>query len=235
MFLKKIPIVYSFGLKIKHYYLSRKTNTQIEHYLQSADIKKIQLGAGQNNLSGWLNTDYFPRNGIYFLDVTKKLPIPSDSFNFIFSEHHIEHIHYKDAKLMISEIYRILKPGGVFRVCTPNLTAYLKSYFEDSPIETPYIKEIINDWIKLGFYNAKNYIPENNEENVSFFVNDIFLNYDHKFIYDYKTLAALLTNAGFTKIVQTNATESEFEELNNIEAHKGLSKPYTLAIEATRE
>ena len=45
---------------------------------------------------------------------------------------------------MVNEIYRILKPGGVFRICTPNLTVYLKSYFEDNAIEKPYIKEIIN-------------------------------------------------------------------------------------------
>jgi predicted SAM-dependent methyltransferase len=212
MKLKDIPFVHELGLKIKHSYLRANTKKNIENYLQSPGEKKMQLGAGQNKLDTWFNTDYFPRNEIFFLDATSKIPAPSNSFDYIFSEHHIEHIHYKDAKFMVSEILRVLKPGGVFRVCTPDLKTYLNAYSAVNPMEDRFVNETIEDWIKSGFYNAKKY--------------------EHKFIYDTQTLEKLLINAGFSKAQQSTAGKSAYEVFQNIEAHAPTI--YTLAVEGIK-
>jgi predicted SAM-dependent methyltransferase len=232
MKLKNIPFIYELGLKVKHSYWMVKTRKEVEKYLQTPGEKKMQLGAGQNKLDKWLNTDYFPRNEIFFLDATSKIPAPSNSFDYVFSEHHIEHIHYKDAKFMASEICRILKPGGVFRVCTPDLKVYLNAYSAPDPMKNQYVQETLEDWIKSGFYNAKNYIPSDNEANVSFFINDIFLNYEHKFIYDSQTLEKLLINTGFSKAQQSIAGKSSYEVFQNIEAH--APTVYTLVVEGIK-
>lgn len=232
MRLKDIPFVHQLGLKVKHGYWMKKTRKQVKLYLQGEGEKKLQLGAGQNKLSNWFNTDYFPRPDIFFLDVTKKIPAPANSFDYVFSEHHIEHIHYNDAKFMVSEILRVLKPGGVFRVCTPSLNAYLKSYFEEEPLNNPFVTQTLNDWIKSGFYNARNYAPTGKEENVAFFINDIFLNYDHKFIFDDKTLGELLLNAGFSRAATSVAGASAISAFQKIEAHP--SNHYTLVVEGVK-
>ncbi|MDQ7947327.1 MAG: methyltransferase domain-containing protein [Pedobacter sp.] len=209
-----------------------RTKKHISAYLRSHKEAKIQLGAGQNKLEGWFNTDYFPRHEIYFLNSTKAIPAPANSFDYAFSEHHIEHIHLNDAKFLAKEIHRILKPGGVFRVCTPNLLTYLEAYFEKDPMNNPYVSDTINDWIKGGFYNAKNYAPAENEESVAFFVNDIFLNYDHKFIFDGQTLSQMLLNAGFSSTRLCQANESSIVALSGIEAH--VPSKYTLVVEAVK-
>ncbi|WP_316796705.1 class I SAM-dependent methyltransferase [Pedobacter agri] len=232
--LKKIPFLYNFGLKLKHKFLTIKTKKELNLYIKEYDKKALQLGTGHNFLNDWFNTDYFPRNKIFFLDVTKSFPIPSDSFDFVFSEHQIEHIHYREARFMLKEVYRLLKKGGVLRICTPNLKAYLSSYFKNQETEDPYIKDITDNWIKTGFHNAKNYIPSLNQENVSFFVNDVFYNYEHKFIFDSDTLINLLVEAGFSKVVQVPPAISEFKDLNDIESHNGDSIPFTLALEAVK-
>jgi len=234
MSFKNIPFIYITVLKIKHYFLNLATRKNIKIYLNTAKTFKLQLGTGQNYLVDWLNTDYFPRNQIFFLDVTKAFPIPSDSFDFAFSEHQLEHIHYKDARFMLQEVFRLLKEGGVLRICTPDLKAYLLSYFKHKGDEDPYIKDITDNWIKTGFHNAKNYVPSFQQENISFFINDIFYNYEHKFIFDSNTLINLLLEVGFRKAVQVAPTISKFKELNNIESHKGISIPFTLAVEAIK-
>jgi len=54
-------------------------------------------------------------------DVTTKMDfIESNSVDVVFSGETIEHFEKKFAKLMLREIYRILKPGGIFAISTPN-------------------------------------------------------------------------------------------------------------------
>jgi len=97
-------------------------------YLRGPTPHKLEIGAGPNGKPGWLATDlnaYVAPNGtrIVALDATKPFPIPADCFDFIFTEHMIEHVSFDDGLNMLSECYRILKPHGVLRVVTPSLGA----------------------------------------------------------------------------------------------------------------
>lgn len=230
--IKDFPVIYRLGLKMKHIFWKKTTKKHLNRYLKSDGEKKLHLGAGQNKLAGWFNTDYFPRKEIFFLDVTKPFLVPINSFDYVFSEHHIEHIHYKNAKCMALQVFKMLKPGGIFKVCTPDLETYLKTYIDENSMHAPFVNDITENWIKTGFYNAKNYMPMNGEANIAFFINDIFLNYDHKFIYDFKTLQKLLLLVGFSTVKQMNSSKSVDKALNNIEAHS--PSPFTLTVEATK-
>ena len=234
MILKKIPFIYKICLIIKHDYLSFLTKKSLHAYLKSKKIRCLQIGAGENELKEWFNTDFLPRKNIAFLDVTKKFKIPAESFDYVFSEHHIEHIHYKEANFMLQELYHILKKGGVLRICTPDLSKYLKTYFSTDNQKDWYVEDIMNNWIKKGFHNAKNFVPNNGLENITFFINDIFYNYEHKFIYDEITLIDLLKATGFRKAYACKPSISVHEPLNGIESHIGITMPYTLVIEAVK-
>ncbi|MEM3587227.1 MAG: methyltransferase domain-containing protein [Nitrososphaerales archaeon] len=50
------------------------------------------------------------------------LKIPNNSVNFAYALEVIEHLWNVD--IFVSEVYRVLKPGGVFLITTPNLTAW---------------------------------------------------------------------------------------------------------------
>ena len=50
-------------------------------------MRKLQIGAGPNELAGWLNADFSPRRpSTIFMDATQPFPLPSGSFDLIFSE-----------------------------------------------------------------------------------------------------------------------------------------------------
>lgn len=49
-----------------------------------------------------------------------KMPYKDDYFEIITSKHVIEHLDSKDVGLALKEIYRVLKPGGIFYCETPN-------------------------------------------------------------------------------------------------------------------
>lgn len=53
-------------------------------------------------------------------DVTKKLPLPDNCVDVYLSEDNFEHLEYSVLVGVINEIYRVLKPGGLFRLAMPD-------------------------------------------------------------------------------------------------------------------
>lgn len=231
--IKNIPFLYSSALNIKHKSWRAKSIKTFHQYLNSTQIYKLQLGAGLNQLSGWFNTDYFARPGISFLDVTKKFPFPDNIFEWVFSEHHIEHITYLQAQLMLNEAFRVMKPGGYVKITTPDLQKYILGYANHN-LQTQLVKKHAKDWIYGGFANAATYIPVNNYYEAHF-INDIFLNYEHRFIYDAHALKSLLEKAGFINIIQHEGNDVLHPELEAIETHTSdFDRHFTLYIQAQK-
>jgi ubiquinone/menaquinone biosynthesis C-methylase UbiE len=62
------------------------------------------------------------------------IPIPDESVSFIYSNQVIEHIHPGDIPERLSELYRVLKPGGRYLCRTPNRVSGphdISMYFDD--------------------------------------------------------------------------------------------------------
>ncbi len=92
----------------------------------------IELGGGENPLVR-PNCDIrwcVDANGnptVDFLaDFNEVLPIKDEDFDGVFSRFAIEHISWQKVKLFISEIYRILKPGGKAVIVAPNTLAQME-------------------------------------------------------------------------------------------------------------
>jgi SAM-dependent methyltransferase len=76
--------------------------------------RKIQFACGANRLLGWENYD---RD----VDLRKPLPIADGVVTLIFIEHGLEHLYQREAWSFLCECHRILKSGGVIRVCVPSV------------------------------------------------------------------------------------------------------------------
>ena len=110
-------------------------------YLRTHAVRKLQIGAGGIDYSGWLNSDIDPGPGEAYLDLTKRFPLPDGSLQYIFGEHVVEHLNYEDGLAILRECYRVLAPGGKIRFATPNLLKYLQ-LFRDP--KTPEIDSYLN-------------------------------------------------------------------------------------------
>ena len=75
---------------------------------------KVQFGAGGNLLEGWINYD----NNV---NIAGPLPYESGVVDVILIEHCLEHVNAPDGYRFMCEAYRILKNGGVLRICVPTL------------------------------------------------------------------------------------------------------------------
>ena len=100
-------------LDIKKIYGFMTRRRKIRSYLYNNNqLKKLQLGTSNSPIIGWLNTDVLPTNRrVAYLDATRRFPFNDDIFDYVYSEHMIEHIDPESAVFMLSECFRVLKPG----------------------------------------------------------------------------------------------------------------------------
>jgi len=59
---------------------------------------------------------------IHQCDLNKEIPFENESIDIVFSNQVIEHLY--DTDIFISEIYRVLKPGGYAVISTENLSSW---------------------------------------------------------------------------------------------------------------
>jgi SAM-dependent methyltransferase len=64
-----------------------------------------------------------PANYSFLLLTDTRLPLPAGSVDVVYSNQLIEHLHPEDALDHLAEIYRVLRPGGVYVCVTPNRAA----------------------------------------------------------------------------------------------------------------
>ena len=208
-----------------------RRSKRIHAYLHTHAVRKLQLGTGDKVHPGWLNTDIvdFKReHEIVYLDARKPFPFPNSSFDFVFSEHMIEHLRYPEGLHCLSECYRVLRPGGRVRLATPSLTRLARLYSDDlTDLQRRYIRWATDSFVE----HADGYQP-------GFVLNNFFRSWGHEFIYDEQTLRQALEAVGFVGIEEWPIGESGEPELSGLERHlpdeAELNEYETLVVEARR-
>ena len=89
-------------------------------WTSTAEQRILNLGGGSNTIDGCLTADIDPRADVY-VDVTARLPFGDDQIDAVIAEELIEHLALQQGERLLGEIHRILKPGGVLRIATPDL------------------------------------------------------------------------------------------------------------------
>jgi SAM-dependent methyltransferase len=201
----------------------------IERYLREAGTRKLQIGCGRNPLPGWLNCDLYPdSHDVLHMDARGRFPLPDGAFDYVFSEHMIEHVSYAEGASMLAECHRVMKPGGRIRVSTPDLRFLIDLYGEQkSPLQQAYIR-----------WATQTFTPGAPAADETFVINNYVRDWGHLFIYDERTLRASLERAGFGAVLRQDLNESASEALRNLENEErmppGFLKLETLTLEATR-
>lgn len=78
-----------------------------------------------------MTTDIITSARVSYLDAAKPFPYADETFDYVFSEHMIEHIPWKDGLQMLRECKRVLKGKGIVRIATPDLAVLVKVYREE--------------------------------------------------------------------------------------------------------
>jgi SAM-dependent methyltransferase len=210
---------------------SQARTAAFERYAESTAVLKLQLGAGTHALPGWFNTDLQPSPpDVHYLDSTLKFPFADGSLDYVFSEHHIEHIPWDRAQFMLTECCRVLKPGGGLRIATPSLEV-LAGLLTPTPDE---LQQRYIDFMSGGFLQSS--MPAG----AAGVVNNAFTSWGHQFLYDRPTLLRSIADAGLLATGFTSPGSSRDSQLRDLEGHGDflgndeMNRFETMVVEAIR-
>jgi SAM-dependent methyltransferase len=124
-----------------------------------------------------------------FHNVEYGLPFLGNSVQYIYSSHFLEHLYKDDAKKLLKEAYRVLKPGGKIRLCVPDLQ-YVISLYQKGDRERA---------LTFFFDDGKAYF------------------YTHKYMYDFESLRSNLCDVGFDHVIRCSYKTGEVPDIEKLD------------------
>ena len=199
---------------------------------------KLHIGCGADVFPGWVNIDRSPSvllhraprlrrallalriltpqqaaglpAGIVRADVSKHIPAATASVAFIYCAHMIEHLARWQGLAFLRECRRVLAPGGVLRLATPDLELMVADYVQGT---SPFAGATRGDAFcsEYGAYSDP-------DANLARKLSKKILGGDtHQWVYDTESITRLLHEGGFTHVDRKSFREGALPELEIVE------------------
>lgn len=182
----------------------------------SNKIRAVNLGSGPQCIKGWDNLDANNHDGVISWRAPL-LPYETESINFVYSEHMLEHLPYPTGVQLLMEILRVLKIGGVARISTPNLLT------------------LANDYINQ---KIDRFAPKWNPASPCIFLNEGITLWGHKFTWDFQEIQRVFAMAECCDVYECSYRQSQYSDLQNLETRRDFgdlifeivkNKPYKIS------
>ncbi len=182
-----------------HDWLARRRTSRFLQGLSGSDLC-VNLGCGYRPLPGWINVDLARGPQVQVVcDLRQRLPFASQSCSAIFSEHVIEHLSKSDGEALLRECFRILQPGGVLRLSTPDAGRFLRSYAGDGEfLRHPNFP----DAIETPLDRINKLMREHGQ---------------HLWVYDAPALILALKRAGFPDAAEHQYRDSQHPKMRDVD------------------
>jgi SAM-dependent methyltransferase len=205
----------------KRAYAQLVQQSRVAAYLGGEPSPRLNIGCGYNTLPGWLNVDLTAGRGpTVYMDATRRFPLPDNTFAAVLCEHMIEHIPVEAGAALVREVFRVLAPGGWFRVVTPDLENLAGLCLASPSPEARRYLDFVAD-----LHGRPTITPAEA-------LNYIFYEYGHRHIYSISNLAQVLRGAGFVDVADTRAGYPIQAVFHGVEGHPGFMGLENDALEA---
>lgn len=198
-------------------------------------LKVLEVGSQRERPYGWTVVD----RETGFDATYVPYDIEDNSYDAIYSEHFIEHMHRFEGVRFFEECMRILKPGGVLRTAWPSgdFCDWLIYEAEDNH---EYILEYIDYWHKLvaQHTNMEIYFPGPNpkrsdKENV--IRNVLYQNGEHRHLWYVQDMMNTLESIGFVDVTEQLTSKSYCPVLRGAEDMRHMLRRIETSIVECRK
>jgi SAM-dependent methyltransferase len=141
---------------------------------------------------------------VRYLDVSLRFRFPDGYFECVYASHVLEHLHPDVAEHCLSEVHRVLEPGGIVRLAVPDLDQMVRDYDPADP-----------DQFLIGIYQGRGRRAKRSAR--------------HWWHYNAGSLQALLERIGFRDAAPCEYRQGRCPDVELIE-----TRPGSLFMEAVR-
>lgn len=207
------------------------------------NVTQVQYGCGLSAPSAWVNFDAsptlwlqkiplagilfkkmsgvpFPSN-VRFGDIVAGLPLKDKSCDAVYCSHVLEHLPLHDFEKAIANTFRILKPGGIFRLVMPDLRKMTESYLAANDPEAA-----------VRFMRHTGMALEYRSKGLKGVLRESLGNARHQWLWDGESTTHYLQKAGFTNIRPCKLGDSAWGGFKDVEDADRFRD--SIAIEAIR-
>ncbi len=186
--------------------------------LRGLDGLLLDVGASSAHLDGWTSLDIEPDEDSVYLDAARPWPLADCCARAVRAEHMIEHLTWREALVCVREMHRVLEPGGVCRICTPDLEGIAHAYLERDPA-------VLDEHRRHG-YEAPTW---------AHLPNNYLRLWGHRFMFDFDSIRSLLQEAGFVDVERTSFGISKHAVLDGTDTHDpGILGSLVVCVDARR-
>jgi len=148
----------------------------IEELLEKlGGVLRVNLGAGEKPLEGYVNTDVRALRGIDVLADVRRLPFEDGSVEELCSQHLVEHFRFHELRTVILPYWhQLLAPSGQLRVVCPDLSALVASASK---------QEMTMEQLAVAVFGLQDYSGD-----------------DHLAMYTPESLTEMLLGVGFAEV-----------------------------------
>jgi predicted SAM-dependent methyltransferase len=166
---------------------------------------RLHLGCGAHPKPGWVNIDLWsdrrriPTDAgaiVINHDLTGGLPIADDTCCEIYSSHFLEHLSAIEGARLLTDCYRVLRPGGRIRTCIPDFARLAQAYVRGDEEYFSPLYDIFSGRIGDGIEGSGTIMDAVN--------NGLYQFGEHRCMYDTEKLERLLTAIGFQGVTPSS-------------------------------
>ncbi len=96
-------------------------------------MHRLHWGCGPVVVPGWENSDVEDYGQEHVGDLLDRLPWFEHTFDYVVTNHALQMVGYHEMVRALSELRRVLKPGGWLRILVPDFHLALRAYLHDEP------------------------------------------------------------------------------------------------------
>ena len=188
-------------------------------HVRSLRAALVNVACGPQVLDGFVNVDLLGPPPRIRWDCRRSLPLADGGAAGIRAEQFVEHLDTREElPAFLRDCLRVLEAGGVLRIIVPDAARFLQAYcrpgldgFRDLAVPDPFPSDL----------------PTRMDV-----INHVFHQWgEHRWAYDFETLALRLRTAGFATIEQVEYQRSLLPALAQ---DRDVHAPYSLYVDAVK-
>lgn len=188
--------------------------------LRARTEQLVNVACGPHVVPEFLNIDLLPCDRrVVEWDCRRSIPVGDGGAAGVRAEQFIEHLEAREElPAFLADVHRALCPGGVLRVIVPDAERYLRAYCRDD----------LTGFRELATPDP---FPDDLPTRMDV-INHVFHQWhEHRWAYDFETLAHRLNAAGFARVERMSFARSIDARLA---CDRPVHAPYSLYVDAVK-